>query len=57
MCLESKAVVVFEAEDFFQQICKAHPALGMGITVKDLDHVEVSLVRVIHSKHENKSVT
>ena len=57
MCLESKAVVVFEAEDFFQQICKAHPALGMGITVKDLDHEEVSLVRVIHSKHENKSVT
>lgn len=57
MCLESKAVVVFEAEDFFQQICKAHPVLGMGITVKDLDHEEISLVRVIHSKHENKSVT
>lgn len=34
MCLQSKADVAFEAELFFQQICKAQTILGIDIKVE-----------------------
>lgn len=54
--LESKAVVVFEAKEFSQQICKAWTVWGIGIRVEDPTHIETCLVREINSTLENKYI-